>query len=386
MMSHSIASESATSDDGDSVSGEVLDLAVDLRKVRPGDRLDIPYEHTVSESMHDFWQSAFHSQDRINTSRPFARQMGLQDRVIPFSLALFLTSSMTHEDAAKVQVGFGQVIYHWPAFAGDTFTKSFQVKSIRNTSDGNHSLIHFTCELINHRGRVCMSADKRLLFEFPLSESDVSPPIDPSTRSQLFRDHMLSKANVLSDLGSHSLAPLRPGQLICHAMCRSITLSQSQQLASLARITHGRHFDTRKYDPMTEILVPAGLVLGTTMSASSRDLHEILHEEIINVSFVNSLHPGNVVGAMSYIRSVDDTVPGDLECLVVRTIGIKNVDVPQELAGVSLPLELFTGEVKLPKEIEKLCKAKCPKLCNKIVVVMDRRIIRQTSRTETFLL
>jgi hypothetical protein len=110
--------------------------------------------------------------------------MGLQDKVLPFPLALFLTSSMSHADAAKVQVGFGAVHYLWPgalfffvcgaracvehvwtmcalnpnenhantdhvsfrimilltAFAGDTFTKSFQVKSIRNTSDGNHSV------------------------------------------------------------------------------------------------------------------------------------------------------------------------------------------------------------------------------------------------------
>jgi hypothetical protein len=52
-----------------SIRGEVLDLAADLRNFRPGDRLDIPYELTVSESMQEFWQSAFHSQDRINTSR-----------------------------------------------------------------------------------------------------------------------------------------------------------------------------------------------------------------------------------------------------------------------------------------------------------------------------
>jgi hypothetical protein len=104
-------------------------------------------------------------QDRIHTSTPFCRKMGLQDRVLPFSLALFLTSSMTHADAAKIQVGFGKVSYLWPvslfgfscnandvvwqspdltpwmqAFAGDTFTKSFTVESIRNTSDGNHSV------------------------------------------------------------------------------------------------------------------------------------------------------------------------------------------------------------------------------------------------------
>ena len=79
-------------------------------------------------------------QDRIHTSTPYCRKMGLQDRVLPFSLALFLTSSMTHADAARIQVGFGKVSYLWPAFAGDTFTKTFTVDSIRNTSDGNHAV------------------------------------------------------------------------------------------------------------------------------------------------------------------------------------------------------------------------------------------------------
>ncbi len=51
------------------IRGEVLDLATDLRTLRPGDRVDVPYEVTVSEGMQDLWQSAFHSQDRIHTSR-----------------------------------------------------------------------------------------------------------------------------------------------------------------------------------------------------------------------------------------------------------------------------------------------------------------------------
>jgi hypothetical protein len=39
------------------IQGQVLDLAADLRAFRPGDKLDIPYELTVSESLQDFWQS-----------------------------------------------------------------------------------------------------------------------------------------------------------------------------------------------------------------------------------------------------------------------------------------------------------------------------------------
>lgn len=172
----------------------------------------------------------------------------------PFSLVLFLTSAMSHEDAAKVQVGFGKCVYSWPVFAGDTVRKTFKVKRIRNTSDGNHSIFNFSCNLINQRGRICMTADKRLLFEFPVPESKVALPPDEPT--QLFRDHLLSKAHVLTD--SHSLTALQRGSLILHTLNRSITFAQSQQLASLARLTHERHFDIRKYDKKTEIYVPAG--------------------------------------------------------------------------------------------------------------------------------
>ena len=118
----------------------------------------------------------------------------------------FLTGAMSHEDAAKVQVGFGRCIYQWdiiavcfvlcntsnscliivyvvfslydswPVFAGDTVKKTFKVEKVRNTSDGNHSIINFKCLLVNQRGRLCMSADKRLLFEFPVPESTVDIP------------------------------------------------------------------------------------------------------------------------------------------------------------------------------------------------------------------
>ena len=105
-----------------------------------------------------------------------------------------------------------------------------------------------------------MTADKRLLFEFPVPESKISLPPDESESSQLFRDHLLSKSHVLRLRESQSLTALRPGSLILHTLTRSITFAQSQQLASLARLTHERHYDIRKFDKKTEIYVPAGIV------------------------------------------------------------------------------------------------------------------------------
>ena len=68
---------------------QILDYAIDLRtQSRPGKDIASPYEITLTESLHEFWLSSFHSQDRIHTSTPFARALGLQDRVMPFSLVL----------------------------------------------------------------------------------------------------------------------------------------------------------------------------------------------------------------------------------------------------------------------------------------------------------
>mgnify|MGYP001113887130 CR=1 FL=1 len=98
------------------------------------------------DSLRDFWQSAFYSHDRINTSTPFARKLGFQDQLLPFTLMLFLTGSMSHADAAKVQVGFKNAVYHWPGFAGDTFKKRFKIKRY----------VHLI-QLSNKKGKIMIS-------------------------------------------------------------------------------------------------------------------------------------------------------------------------------------------------------------------------------------
>ena len=67
--------------------------------------------------------------------------------------------------------------------------------------------------------------------------------------------------------------------------------------------------------------------------------------------------------------------------VVVRRSNLtKNLDIAQELDGFSLPLELFEGPPKKPEDIEKICKEKCPVLSNKIVVAIDRIIIRTAGK------
>lgn len=238
-----------------------------------------------------------------------------------------------------------------------------------------------------------MRANKHMLFQFSLQDTHSSVTYNDEedashvqSRKHVFRDHLLSKANtVLAEQSSHSLARLEPGQVILHSLSRSLTFAQAQQLASLARLTHERHFDVRKYDVKTEILIPGGLVLGLCLSACSRDLHEVLHEEIVSCAYINSCHPDNMVGAISYISAVDDNLPGDLEIVTVTTLGVKGINVVRDLAGVGIPSSLFKAGI-YTKEIEQICKESCPTLSNKIVIQVVRKILRQTSHRQVFLL
>jgi hypothetical protein len=81
---------------------------------------------------------------------------------------------------------------------------------------------------------------------------------------------------------------------------------------------------------------------------------------------------------------------GDLEICTVRTLGIKNMDVMRDLKGVDIPLELLQmyphGRSIKTKDIQRICKSHCPQLHGKIVLLMDRRILRQARHEEVFLL
>lgn len=253
---------------------EIIDQSVDLRTARPGDTIDVPYEVTVNPSLRDFWQSAFYSYDRINTSTPFARSLGLPEQILPFNLMLFLAGSMSHADQAKLQIGFSNAVYHWPGFSGDTFKKRFIIRKLRTTSNQHSSIFTIHCQLKNQHDQVVFSCEKTMLYPFkiPASVEEVSEVEE--AQSYTFLDYIVRHAHILQAKGSQTLSPLRAGQLLLHTLARPLTVTHTMQLASLARLTHERHFDTRKYAP-EDLLVPGGLVLGLTCSLTARDLHEV---------------------------------------------------------------------------------------------------------------
>ncbi len=367
------------------IAGEIIDAGVDLRTARPGSVIEVPYEISVGNSIRDFWQSAFYSHDRINTSTPFARKLGFQDQVLPYGLMVFLCAAMSHADQAKVQVGFQEANYHWPAFAGDTFKKRFIIRSLRSTSKGD-SVFHIGCELINQRDRLVFSCEKQMLFPFTVPPSNTEvPKKEVNEDDNDLLAHLIGQSEVLQTIGSQTLRSVRPGQLILHKMTRPLSVAYSMQLSSLARLTHDRHFNTAVYSE-DELYIPGGLVLALTCAQASRDLHEVLYEKLDQCIFPVSLHPKEPVSSITFVKSLKEHVSGDMEQIKVRTIGVKGIDTSRELIGKQIPLELLTGPLLRPKAFEELLEKECPELSKKCVCVADRTLYRQAPKHVPFLL
>jgi hypothetical protein len=98
-----------------------------------------------------------------------------------------------------VQLGYRNAVYHWPAFARDTFTRSFVLKERRLTGEGSVGatglvedavgvlgeeggaatgggaeegisqpwIYTFDCQLRNQRGKLVFSAEKLMMFNIP---------------------------------------------------------------------------------------------------------------------------------------------------------------------------------------------------------------------------
>lgn len=101
---------------------------------------------------------------------------------------------------------------------------------------------------------------------------------------------------------------------------------------------------------------------------------------------------GRAVGVHPSLKFIPHLLPSvspsfsPLAALTIRTIGVKNVDVHHDLLTRPFPLALFTTHSLRTKHVEALCQESMPELSKKIVCVVDRRILRQSPKTEAFLL
>lgn len=365
----------------DPVVGQPRAHGLDLSTAQPGQLIASPHELTVDDSWRTTWTASFPTANRMVTSKPYARAWGLPDRALPPSLLLNLTLCMSVEPFSqncRLHLGIQDAVQLNHASAGDTFRNYIRLDSIRNTSRGDASVVHSTHVLVNQHGDCVYRLAKVSYFD-PVSAlpRQVATP-DPATRSWFDQSATTSTFQDSLHTGGPteppSTTPLTEGALILHSMVRPIGWSENLLLTTLVRNTHPVHFDSEHY-PRDEILVSGGFVQAMAFAVGETDLRQVLCETVEHASHINTVTPEDRVGAITRVLSVRN-VSDTLERVRVKTLGLKNVDVAVELAGVPIPGKLFDPTPATPRDIEALCRRECPELEGRIALQASRSLLR----------
>ena len=164
------------------------------------------------------------------------------------------------------------------------------------------------------------------------------------------------------------------GDIYEHRPGRTITEADNTWFTLLTMNTHPLHFDAQRYG-REDIVVCGGFVQALAHAAGERELRQIVHEQVIQASHINTVAPEDRIGAISFIRSVTP-ISDRLEEVELKTFGLRNVDIARELGGRALPLALFEAEGTKPSVYEEICQRDCLDLSGRIALQIERRILR----------
>ena len=173
------------------------------------------------------------------------------------------------------------------------------------------------------------------------------------------------------------------GDLLLHTLQRAVGTESNMNLSMLNRMTHPLLYNTARCKE-SDLLVGGALSIAMAHSVASKELYEVSYEELLDSRIVNKAAPSECISAMTYIVGVDDAKHEHYEEVEAVTVGLKNVDITNQLKGVRIPLSLFEPGLR-PKDVERICHKLIPQLTNKVVVHSHRKLLRVKPKQHTFI-
>ncbi|MEM8861607.1 MAG: aldolase/citrate lyase family protein, partial [Chloroflexota bacterium] len=379
----------------ETVIGRVLSQKLE-DECKVGQILPNPYEITITSGLRDLWLSQFYSHDPATRSALFAQACGLSTHgqmPSPYMLSLYLCVTMSSTHGAIYHLGFRNAQQHQPICVGDTVHQRITVKSVRNTSDKKRVVITTHRELIRSQdGMVLFTVDKLELYsaqEKDIGEVSEVPALEAkiSATAPAFALETIKKADAAFEQYRNRPERGEPdrklakGDLILHSFARPMGVTANLQLSTLLLVTHPIHLDHHTYDQGNAegIVISGGLVVSQMLGAVARDISDVVWEELIYANNISPVSPTDTVSAISFVLDRQDVLDHpNLECLLIKSIGIKNLTPSIDLLNEPIPREIFdlTAQGVLP--YNKICSDYgLHALEGHIIADSVRRIIRE---------
>lgn len=315
-----------------------------------------PWEVTVDAGTVGQFQANFQDACPTFASARYARELGLRDRPMhPTLLLNFGLSFSVHDvsEQAIAHLAYLDVRFPEACFAGDTLMASSTVLGAKPASSGDRGVVHVRTVLANQDGRVVCTFERKALVRAGKLAQRPEPPYppappkkdDPHTLPPELREGVLGASRKAGFAGFAE--DFAPGDVLTHAIGKTVSDAEHMQLAFLFRNSHPLHFDEVYCKGGASFagtrVVYGGLVFAWVASLASRDT---CGNVLWDVRYDNGAHPGGVVaGDTLYAASkVLSVTRHDAHSSLVtfRLVGVKNVRPAELLAHGA---DLFTTEL-----------------------------------------
>jgi 2-methylfumaryl-CoA hydratase len=341
-----------------------------LGDFEPGATYEHPWEVTVDEGTVGIFQACFQDACPTFASARYARELGLRDRPMhPLLLLNFGLSFSVHDvsEQAIAHLAYIDARFPHPCFAGDTLTASSTVLGAKPASSGDRGVVHVRTVLANQDDHVVCTFERKALVragKLPGGSGGAAlvPPgvaIRPEPPYGAYAPKKDDEHLLPAELREQVRAPARKagfagfvedfavGDVIAHAIGKTVSDAEHMQLAFLFRNSHPLHFDEVYCKGGASFagtrVVYGGLVFGWIASLASRDT---CGNVVWDARYDNGAHPSGVVaGDTLYAASkVLAITPHDGRTAFVtfRLVGVKNARPADLLAGGA---DLFTSEL-----------------------------------------
>jgi 2-methylfumaryl-CoA hydratase len=341
-----------------------------------GDVYAHPWDVTIDDGMVALFSAAFQDAMPTYASRTYAEGLGFTGRPVHPLLLLNLGLSFSVHDVSEqaiAHLAYIDVRFPTACYPGSTLTATSRVLDVKPSSKGDRGVVEVRTLLANQRGEVVCRFDRRALVRAgSVSQRPQSPWPGASERQDDGADRPGCLQNGLKPPSRMAGFPgffedFQVGDVIVHAVGKTVGDSEHMQLTQLCRNTHPIHFDElycREHSFAKTRVVYGGLVLSWVLALTSRDM---AGNAVWDLGLDEGAHPNGVVAgdtlyATSKVIAKRDAGEGAGE-LTLRVIGTKN----RSGAELADNPELFS--VELGKSDNKIA--------DKVVEITRKLLVRK---------
>jgi 2-methylfumaryl-CoA hydratase len=289
---------------------------------------------TVSDGDSALYIALTGARQVLHSAQPVAHAMGYQNRTIDDLLAFHIALGKTVPDIsinAIANLGYAQVQFVRPIYAGDTISAKSTVVGLKQNSDGKSGIVYVQCEALNQDHQVVISWIRWVMVRKSNLDTPAPETVIPELSKVVDAKHLNIPSNVEYDGFDTSITgssfvwdDYEIGEVINHPSGMTVDESDHTLATKLYQNPARLHFDASK-STYGKRLVFGGHVMSVCRALSYEGLENALSIAAINGgAHCNPTFGGDTIYAHSEVLDRWE-IPGrtDVGALRLRLIGVK---------------------------------------------------------------